>query len=179
MLPDELSLFTTTTMSELPASDQKLESPTKSTSSEDASPASVAMFWRQSLPASTDEFWIAQQRKREWTSNPADPQQQLFSIGLFKLHQNGSKVQDANGDTVWTYTDENVMDFARIFTGLDEQLSRRNIEAIAHAPKGYPNFPHMAYLLLRLQALTVYLLDPTFFIAQCSNLYALSRFLNS
>jgi uncharacterized protein (DUF1800 family) len=47
---------------------------------------------------------------------------QLFTIGLFKLHANGSKVLDAHGDALQTYTNDQVTDFARVFTGFDEQL---------------------------------------------------------
>lgn len=43
---------------------------------------------------------------------------QLFTIGLTRL----------DGDGAQTYDNENIMDFARIFTGLDEQPRRANYE---------------------------------------------------
>merc|ERR1719352_17033 len=53
---------------------------------------------------------------------------QLFTIGLWKLHPNGSRVLDAQGESIPTYDNEHVMNFARVFTGFDEQLLRPNIE---------------------------------------------------
>jgi cullin-associated NEDD8-dissociated protein 1 len=53
---------------------------------------------------------------------------QLFTIGLFKLNSDGSRVKDANGADVPTYDNTNIMDFARVFTGFDQQLPRANIE---------------------------------------------------
>jgi len=55
---------------------------------------------------------------------------QLFTIGLFKLHPNGSKVLDAQGNAVPTYSNEHVTNFARVFTGFDGQLARGNIESM-------------------------------------------------
>jgi len=48
---------------------------------------------------------------------------------LFQLGADGSKVLDNSGNAVPTYGNENIMDFARIFTGFDQQLPRGNIEA--------------------------------------------------
>ena len=42
---------------------------------------------------------------------------QLFSIGLYKLNQNGTLVLDANGNPIPTYDQAVVTDFARAFTG--------------------------------------------------------------
>jgi len=53
---------------------------------------------------------------------------QLFTIGLYELHQNGSRILDGRGEAVSTYDNEHVMNFARVFTGFDEQLPRANIE---------------------------------------------------
>lgn len=43
---------------------------------------------------------------------------QLFSIGLFELNLNGTLKYDANGDLIPTYTNEDIKEFAKIFTGL-------------------------------------------------------------
>merc|ERR1719478_1251867 len=53
---------------------------------------------------------------------------QLFTIGLWQLKVDGTRLKDWKGDDVPTYTNENIMDFARVFTGFDEQLTRANIE---------------------------------------------------
>jgi len=53
---------------------------------------------------------------------------QLFSIGLTKLHPNGSSVLDGQGNEVPTYSNENIMSFARVFTGFGRVPERLNVE---------------------------------------------------
>eukprot|EP00931_Biecheleriopsis_adriatica_P014766 TRINITY_DN1167_c0_g1_i6.p1 TRINITY_DN1167_c0_g1~~TRINITY_DN1167_c0_g1_i6.p1 ORF type:complete len:1841 (-),score=350.18 TRINITY_DN1167_c0_g1_i6:148-5670(-) len=53
---------------------------------------------------------------------------QLFTIGIEKLHTNGSIQKDAQGEDVSTYDTEDIMNFARVFTGFKEQSRRGNIE---------------------------------------------------
>eukprot|EP00931_Biecheleriopsis_adriatica_P083516 TRINITY_DN5709_c0_g1_i1.p1 TRINITY_DN5709_c0_g1~~TRINITY_DN5709_c0_g1_i1.p1 ORF type:complete len:1902 (+),score=308.18 TRINITY_DN5709_c0_g1_i1:193-5898(+) len=53
---------------------------------------------------------------------------QLFTIGLWKLNPDGSRLLDASGNYVPTYDNEDIMNLARVFTGFDEQLPRSNIE---------------------------------------------------
>lgn len=43
---------------------------------------------------------------------------QLFSIGLFELHVNGTLKTDSNGDPIPTYDAEDVRNLAKVFTGL-------------------------------------------------------------
>jgi len=43
---------------------------------------------------------------------------QLFSIGLYELNQNGTRKLDANGNFIPTYNNEDIREFAKIFTGL-------------------------------------------------------------
>ncbi|MEM7208913.1 MAG: DUF1800 family protein [Pseudomonadota bacterium] len=43
---------------------------------------------------------------------------QLFSIGLYELNPNGTRKKDANGNDIPTYTNEDIREFAKIFTGL-------------------------------------------------------------
>jgi uncharacterized protein (DUF1800 family) len=43
---------------------------------------------------------------------------QLFSIGLFELNQDGSRKLDGNGNTIPTYGNEQIREFAKVFTGL-------------------------------------------------------------
>ncbi len=44
--------------------------------------------------------------------------QQLFSIGLWELNPDGTRKQDANGQPIPTYSNAQITEFARIFTGL-------------------------------------------------------------
>ncbi len=46
---------------------------------------------------------------------------QLFSIGLFELAPDGSRIEDANGDPIPTYGNDEITEFAKIFTGLGLQ----------------------------------------------------------
>jgi len=43
---------------------------------------------------------------------------QLFSIGLFELNMDGSRKLDSDGLPIPTYTNEDIKEFAKIFTGL-------------------------------------------------------------
>ena len=43
---------------------------------------------------------------------------QLFSIGLWELNQDGSRKLDANGLFIPTYTNQDINEFAQVFTGL-------------------------------------------------------------
>lgn len=44
--------------------------------------------------------------------------QQLFTIGLYELKVNGVYERDADGNLIGTYTNEEIKEFARVFTGL-------------------------------------------------------------
>lgn len=50
---------------------------------------------------------------------------QLFSIGLNELNMDGTPKKDANGNLIPTYTQEDVNELARVFTGWDLKKSRR------------------------------------------------------
>lgn len=43
---------------------------------------------------------------------------QLFSIGLFELNADGTRKKDANGQDIPTYDNDDIKEFAKIFTGL-------------------------------------------------------------
>ncbi len=43
---------------------------------------------------------------------------QLFSIGLYELNLDGTRKLDANGDFIPTYGQEDIREFAKVFTGL-------------------------------------------------------------
>lgn len=43
---------------------------------------------------------------------------QLFTIGLFELNLDGSRKLDSNGDPIPTYTNADISEFAKIFTGM-------------------------------------------------------------
>jgi cullin-associated NEDD8-dissociated protein 1 len=53
---------------------------------------------------------------------------QLFSIGLVKLHRNGTSMIDASGKVLETYTTLDIQNFARVWTGFVNQPVRGNVE---------------------------------------------------
>ena len=53
---------------------------------------------------------------------------QLFSTGLNKLNIDGTPVLDSEGQPIQAYTNEEIMSFARIWTGFDYQQGRGNVE---------------------------------------------------
>jgi uncharacterized protein (DUF1800 family) len=57
---------------------------------------------------------------------------QLFTIGLWKLNQDGTFVLDSNGELIPTYSNSNITEFAKVFTGLRRENSRPNIEPQAN-----------------------------------------------
>lgn len=65
--------------------------------------------------------------------NYAREAMQLFSIGLWKVKEDGTAVVDASGERGVTYTNDDVATFARVWTGFDRQPSRGNI----HLPEGF------------------------------------------
>ena len=46
---------------------------------------------------------------------------QLFTTGLIKLNLDGTPVLDDEGQTVLAYTNDEIMSFARVWTGFDYQ----------------------------------------------------------
>ena len=68
---------------------------------------------------------------------------QLFTIGLSELNQNGSYVLDGNGERVPTYNNDDIKEFAKIFTGL-------GAAAVMENPWGVtPQFGVDQYLALK------------------------------
>lgn len=61
---------------------------------------------------------------------------QLFSIGLHELNKDGSFKLDGDGNTIPTYDNEDIKEFAKIFTGLGIGARRDTIE---------PGFWHSLY----------------------------------
>ncbi len=65
------------------------------------------------------------------------PRAQLFSIGVWELNGDGTRVLDSSGNPVSTYDTDDIMDMARAWTGFVGQPVRGNIEGRALArPRG-------------------------------------------
>jgi uncharacterized protein (DUF1800 family) len=60
---------------------------------------------------------------------------QLFTIGLWELNEDGTRELDANGEAIPTYDNDDIFEFAKVFTGMRRPLSRgpdTNIEEISN-----------------------------------------------
>ena len=53
---------------------------------------------------------------------------QLFSIGLYELNLDGTRKLDANGDFIPTYDNNDIKQFARVFTGLGMSALKDNVD---------------------------------------------------
>jgi uncharacterized protein (DUF1800 family) len=60
--------------------------------------------------------------------NYAREAMQLFTIGLWMLNQDGTHILDINGDSIPSYDNDDITEFARVFTGLRKEINRLNIE---------------------------------------------------
>ncbi len=43
---------------------------------------------------------------------------QLFTVGLYELNPDGTRAQDANGEDIPSYSNDDIREFAKVFTGL-------------------------------------------------------------
>lgn len=50
--------------------------------------------------------------------NFAREMMQLFTIGLYELHPDGTRKKDSNGNDIPTYSNDQIAEFAKIYTGL-------------------------------------------------------------
>eukprot|EP00966_Prymnesium_polylepis_P296223 6842760-Prymnesium_polylepis.1 len=62
---------------------------------------------------------------------------QLFSVGLYMLHDNGTQLLDSTGQAISTYDNIDIMNFARVWTGFTRRATRGNI---MRGKAGYVNY---------------------------------------
>jgi uncharacterized protein (DUF1800 family) len=53
---------------------------------------------------------------------------QLFTVGLYKLNDDGTIKSDSRGHEMRTYTNEDLSEYARVFVGMWRSSKRGNIE---------------------------------------------------
>ena len=53
---------------------------------------------------------------------------QLFTIGMYELHEDGTRELDASGQPIRSYSRDDVMEYARVWTGFRKQNRRGNID---------------------------------------------------
>lgn len=51
---------------------------------------------------------------------------QLFTIGLYELNTDGTRKTDSQGDFIQSYTNEDIMEYARAWTGFYAAKRRGN-----------------------------------------------------
>ena len=53
---------------------------------------------------------------------------QLFSIGLYVLNNDGTRKLDSTGNPIPTYTNDDITQYARLWTGFQQRQLRGNVE---------------------------------------------------
>ena len=78
---------------------------------------------------STDYLWRVKKRLEFADENYAREVMQLFSIGLVKLNNDGTVQKGENGEALLTYTNSEITEYARVWTGFRKSPARGNIES--------------------------------------------------
>jgi hypothetical protein len=77
---------------------------------------------------STAFIWQRRKRLEYADENYAREVMQLFSIGLYMLNNDGTHVLDQDGNPISTYSNGDITEYARLWTGFQRQSKRGNIE---------------------------------------------------
>lgn len=77
---------------------------------------------------STEYTWKRYRTRQFADENFAREVMQLFSIGLFKMNIDGTPIIDGNGNAYSTYTNADITEYARVWTGFTRQSGRGNVE---------------------------------------------------
>jgi uncharacterized protein (DUF1501 family)/uncharacterized protein (DUF1800 family) len=77
---------------------------------------------------SSEYVWKRYRTRQFADENFAREVMQLFSIGLFKMNMDGTPVMDENENIFATYTNEDITEYARVWTGFTRQPGRGNVE---------------------------------------------------
>jgi uncharacterized protein (DUF1501 family) len=78
---------------------------------------------------STAYIWQTERKLAYADENFAREVMQLFSIGLYKMYTNGTRILDSSGQIMRTYTNNEISEYARLYTGFKRQTRRGNIES--------------------------------------------------
>lgn len=79
---------------------------------------------------STEYTWRRRNRVEFADENYAREIMQLFSIGVWKLNIDGTVVRDSGGSPIPTYTNDEITQYARVWTGFTRAPVRGNIEGL-------------------------------------------------
>jgi hypothetical protein len=79
---------------------------------------------------STAFTWLIYRELEYADENYAREIMQLFTIGMYKLNKDGSRVLESNGNPVRAYTNDDIVEYARVWTGFESRKLRGNIENV-------------------------------------------------
>lgn len=77
---------------------------------------------------STNYIWETEGRVQYADENFAREVMQLFTTGLYSLGNDGRWLVDKSGNPIQTYTNDEITEFARLWTGFRQQPKRGNTE---------------------------------------------------
>lgn len=77
---------------------------------------------------STNYIWETEGRVQYADENFAREVMQLFTTGLYSLENDGRWILDDDGGPIQTYTNDEITEFARLWTGFRQQPKRGNTE---------------------------------------------------
>ncbi len=77
---------------------------------------------------SSEHIWIKEGSVQYADENFAREIMQLFTIGLVALNMDGTMKTDAEGKPINTYTNDDIAEYARAWTGFSQQGPRGNVE---------------------------------------------------
>lgn len=79
---------------------------------------------------STQWIWYISDNIEYADENFAREVMQLFSTGLYQLNLDGSQVVGPNGGPVRVYTNDDIVEYARVWTGFEARRERGNVESL-------------------------------------------------
>jgi len=79
---------------------------------------------------STAYYWERKETVQYADENYAREIMQLFTMGMVKLHTNGTQVVNGDGNPERTYTNDDIQEYARAWTGFEEEEHRGNLEQV-------------------------------------------------
>ena len=79
---------------------------------------------------STEYTWRRRNRVEFADENYAREIMQLFSVGVWKLNIDGTVVRDSGGSPIPTYTNDEITQYARVWTGFTRAPVRGSIEGL-------------------------------------------------
>jgi hypothetical protein len=94
---------------------------------------------------STDYTWRTSGNVEYADENYAREIMQLFTIGMYRLKSDGNYFKDENNDPLLAYTNADIVEYARAWTGFESRPIRGNIETVYQKNRVDPMRINMEY----------------------------------